>query len=63
MTKIVAALLAAGPQAVRIQKVLIREWENLPMERAITAGIDAFVRAFDTDEPTRMLGAFSKRER
>jgi enoyl-CoA hydratase len=60
---IVAALLTAGPQAVRIQKALIRDWENLPAERAIAAGIDAFVRAFDTDEPARMLGAFAKRKR
>jgi hypothetical protein len=56
-------LLAAGRHALRIQKELIREWENLPAERAIAAGIDAFVRAFETDEPTRMLGAFSKRKR
>ena len=48
---------------LRIQKELIREWENLPAEQAIAAGIDAFARAFDTDEPTRMLGAFSKRKR
>jgi enoyl-CoA hydratase/carnithine racemase len=61
--RIIAALLAAGRHALRIQKELIREWENLPAERAIAAGIDAFVRAFDTDEPTRMLGAFSKRKR
>ena len=61
--KIVASLLAAGPQAVRIQKKLIREWENLPADRAIAAGIDAFLRAFDTDEPNRMLNAFLKRKR
>lgn len=61
--KIIAALLAAGPRAVRIQKALMQEWENLPAERAIGAGIDAFVRAFDTDEPQRMLGAFAKRKR
>ena len=60
---IVAALLSAGPQALRIQKSLIREWENLPAERAIAAGIDAFLRAFDSDEPSRMLGAFAKRKR
>jgi len=61
--RIIAVLLAAGRHALRIQKELIREWENLPAERAIAAGIDAFVRAFETDEPTRMLGAFSKRKR
>jgi len=60
---IVAALLSAGPQALRLQKSLIREWENLPTERAIAAGIDAFLRAFDSDEPSRMLGAFAKRKR
>jgi enoyl-CoA hydratase/carnithine racemase len=60
---IVAALLSAGPQAVRRQKVLMREWENLPLDAAIAAGIDAFVRAFDSDEPRRMLSAFANRKR
>ena len=61
--KIVGALLAAGPHAVRSQKRLMQQWENLPTDRAIAAGIDALVRAFDTDEPTRLLGAFLKRKR
>jgi enoyl-CoA hydratase len=61
--KIVAAILAAGPQSVRQQKALMRAWEALPVDRAITAGVDAFVRAFETDEPKRMLSAFAKRKR
>src|SRR5262245_17773670 len=61
--KIVGALLAAGPQAVRRQKALMREWEQLPTDRAVAAGIDALVRAFDTDEPTRLLNAFLSRKR
>ncbi|HVV62674.1 MAG TPA: enoyl-CoA hydratase [Pseudolabrys sp.] len=61
--KIVAALFTAGPQAVRRQKTLMREWEQLPADRAIAAGIEAFVRAFETDEPKRMLSAFAKRKR
>ena len=61
--KIVAALLAAGPLAVRRQKELMRAWENLPVERAIAAGIDALVKSFDTDEPRRMLSAFAARNR
>jgi enoyl-CoA hydratase/carnithine racemase len=60
---IVAALLAAGPQAVRQQKALMRAWETLPLDDAIAAGIDAFVRAYETDEPKRMLAAFAKRKR
>jgi enoyl-CoA hydratase/carnithine racemase len=60
---IVTALLAAGAQAVRAQKALMRAWEKLPIDAAIAAGIDAFVRAFQTDEPERMLSAFVKRKR
>jgi enoyl-CoA hydratase/carnithine racemase len=61
--KIVASLLAAGAQAVRQQKALMQAWEKLPLDAAIAAGIDAFVRAYETDEPRQMLSAFSKRKR
>jgi enoyl-CoA hydratase len=61
--KIVESLLAAGPQAVRRQKALMREWESLPPGRAIAAGIGAFAGAFETDEPKRMLSAFLDRKR
>ena len=61
--RIIAALFSAGAQAVRKQKALMQEWENLPTDAAISAGIDAFARAFETDEPTRMLSDFAKRKR
>ncbi len=61
--KVLVALLAAGPQAVRRQKQLMREWEKLPIDRAIGVGIDAFVRAFDSDEPKRLMSAFMQRKR
>jgi enoyl-CoA hydratase/carnithine racemase len=50
-------ILAAGPHAIRLQKSLILDWEEFPVEKAIARGIDVFVSAFDTDEPTRMAGA------
>jgi enoyl-CoA hydratase/carnithine racemase len=58
-----ASLLAAAPQAVRLQKRLVRAWEDLPMREAIAAGIDAFEAAWDTDEPTRLMGEFAERRR
>jgi enoyl-CoA hydratase/carnithine racemase len=61
--KVLAAIFAAGPQAVRLQKALMRDWENLPAERAIAAGVDAFARAYETDEPRRMMSAFLDRKR
>ena len=61
--KIVTAICAAGAQAVRQQKALMQQWEKLPPDAAIQAGIDAFARAYETDEPKRMLSAFLNRKR
>ncbi len=61
--KIVSSLLTAGARAVRQQKALMQQWEKLPPAAAIEAGIEAYVRAYDTDEPQRMLSAFMNRKR
>ena len=50
-------ILAAGPQAIRLQKALILDWEELPATAAVARGIDRFVAAFDSDEPRGMAGA------
>jgi enoyl-CoA hydratase len=52
-----APILAAGPQAIRIQKKLILDWEEMHTTAAVERGIEAFVDAFATDEPARMIGA------
>ena len=52
-----AAILAGGPHAIRLQKRLIRDWEDLSATAGIARGIDTFVEAFETDEPGRMAGA------
>ena len=54
---------AAGPRALRLQKALIRRWEELPMREAIAAGVDAFAAAWESEEPRQMLGAFAARRR
>ena len=54
----VQSLLAGGPEALRLQKALIRAWEELPMKDAIAAGVEAFAQAFESDEPGRTLTAF-----
>jgi len=51
-------LLTSKPQAVRLQKRLIRQWEDLPLSAAITAGIDAFAAAYGTDEPQTAMREF-----
>ncbi|MBT5193023.1 MAG: enoyl-CoA hydratase [Rhodospirillaceae bacterium] len=53
-------ILAAGPVAVRAQKALISQWEELGLDAASEAGIETFGNAFETDEPNRMLVSYVK---
>jgi enoyl-CoA hydratase len=57
------SLLAAGPQAVRLQKKLMRRWAVLPVDQAIEAGIDCFAEAYTSDEPARLAGGFASRRK
>lgn len=57
------SLLAGGARVMRLQKALLRDWEQLPIPEAIEAGIAACVRARDTDEPRRMMQAFIDRQK
>ena len=61
--KWIQSILASGPRAVRLQKKLMRDWERLPLEDAIQAGIQACVEARRTDEPKRFMQAFLDRKK
>jgi enoyl-CoA hydratase len=52
----VDSIVESGPKAIRLQKELIREWEAMPVNDAIEAGIRCMYRAYQSDEPTRMVG-------
>jgi len=57
----IESLLGAGPRAVKLQKELIRKWEDLPLREAVLAGIPAFVEAQRSDEPGRLMREFRRR--
>ena len=59
----ITSLLACGPQALRIQKRLIGDWDRMSTTDAARAGIQAFVDAYRTDEPRRLMTAFVNRRR
>jgi len=59
----VAMILNAGPNAIRSQKALCRDWEELPLSQSIQAGIDAFHDAFLADEPQVYMQQFLRRRR
>ena len=51
-------LLAATPNAIRLQKALIRRWEELPLKDAVQAGVEAFVEAWKGEEPKVAMAGF-----
>lgn len=59
----VESLLACGPQALRAQKALLRQWEELPLRESLDVSVAAFAASFRTDEPQRLMQAFLDRPR
>jgi enoyl-CoA hydratase/carnithine racemase len=59
----VAMLLACGPQALRTQKALFRQWEELPLTESVNLSVGVFGTSYLTDEPKRLMQAFIDRKR
>ena len=59
----VAAILSAGPNAIRAQKELIRDWERMAIADAVQQGIRAVAAAHGTEETKRLMGAFVEKRR
>jgi enoyl-CoA hydratase/carnithine racemase len=59
----VKALLECGPEALRSQKALLRQWEELPLTESVNLSVGVFGRSFLTDEPKRLMQAFVDRKR
>lgn len=53
----VAAIVESGPRAMRLQKELVRSWESMSVTDAIQEGIRCMGKAYETDEPRRMVEA------
>lgn len=61
--RLLADILACGPNALRQQKALIAQWEELGPKAAIEAGITCFAEAWQTGEPRERMAAFLARRR
>ena len=60
--EVLQSITSAAPNAVRVQKSLMRDWERLGLNDAIDAGIDAFVSCYEGgDEPSRYVDALQQR--
>jgi enoyl-CoA hydratase/carnithine racemase len=58
----VAAILKAGPNAIRAQKELVRDWERMSIADAVQQGIRAVAAAHGSEEAKGLMGAFMKRK-
>ncbi len=61
--RIVAAILASGPLAVRAQKRIMRGWEYLSEAQAISTSIHEFAAIHATSEPAAMIAPVLARRR
>jgi len=57
------AILACGVNALRLQKELIRYWEDHSVAEAVEQGIVSFAAAWESDEPRRLMRSFLEAKR
>lgn len=57
------SILESGPEAIRLQKLLIRRWEDLNLKESIDLGIEMFRRAYETGEPAVFTRPFLDRKK
>lgn len=62
INEIAQAFAKLGPAVLRQQKTLLRQWEQLNIDDAITASITEFGKAFDTGEPAKFMNEFMARK-
>jgi enoyl-CoA hydratase/carnithine racemase len=61
--KWIASLMVGGPNALRIQKRLIMDWDRMSVTDGARAGIQAYVESYKSGEPNRLMTAFLNRKK
>jgi enoyl-CoA hydratase/carnithine racemase len=61
VARLAAHFAALGPQVLRQQKRLLRQWQETDLDTAIQRGVDEFAAAFATGEPARFMAPFMNR--
>jgi enoyl-CoA hydratase len=59
----VKSLLECGPEALRTQKTLLRQWEELPLTESVNLSVGVFGQSFRTGEPQRLMQGFLERKK
>jgi enoyl-CoA hydratase/carnithine racemase len=59
----VTMLLECSAEALRAQKALLRQWEELPLKESVDLSIGVFGQSYLTGEPQRLMQGFVNRKR
>jgi enoyl-CoA hydratase len=59
----VTALLECSPEALRAQKAMLKQWEELPLKESVNLSIGVFGQSFLGGEPQRLMQGFIDRKR
>ena len=59
----VANLLECGHEALKAQKILCRQWEDLPLQDCVRNSVTIFGQAFLTGEPQEHMRTFLERKK
>ena len=55
---VASSIAECGAEAMRSQKALLKQWEELPLTEAVNLSVGVFGQAFLTGEPQRLMKAF-----
>jgi len=58
ITAAASSIAECGAEAMRSQKALLRQWEELPLTESVNLSVGVFGQAFLTGEPQRHMRAF-----
>ncbi len=56
-------LLECGHEALKAQKILCRQWDELPLQDCIRNSVKIFGKAFQTGEPQELMQSFLNRKK
>jgi enoyl-CoA hydratase/carnithine racemase len=63
ITAVTQTIAECGPEAMRSQKALLRQWEELPLTESINLSVGVFGKSFLTGEPQRHMQTFLDRRK
>lgn len=60
---VIDMLLDCAPQALRAQKALLKQWEELPLKESVDLSIGVFGQSYLTGEPQKLMQDFVSRKK